>query len=131
MSTRAKIAIGVSAGIIIIIGILFYLYGPFGQASSEKTSNIRLSLFAYPYEVKVGGKNSSKIMAVVKRKQEPVANANVFFTTNLGELSESQKMTDSSGQAVVYLTSKVPGEARVVALVNDKSKNVKVLMVSD
>ena len=131
MSTRVKIAITIIAVIFLGIGALIYFYGPFGQASPVKETSYRLSLFAYPYEVKADGKNEAKIVAVVKQKKDPVANANVFFSSTIGELSDSQKTTDSSGQAVVYLKSKISGEARITALVGDKSKSTKVIFISE
>lgn len=131
MSTRTKIIILILILIVIGIGFLIYRYGPFGQASPEKATSYRISLFAYPYEVKADGKNEAKIIAVVKQKQEPVVNAKVFFSTSLGELSDSQKTTDSSGQAVVYLKSQASGEAKITALVADKSKTAKVIFIGE
>jgi hypothetical protein len=131
MSTRVKIAVAIAVVILAGVGFLIYHYGPFGQASVEETTSYRLSLFVYPYEVKADGKNQAKIVAVVKQKQDAVANVKIFFSSTLGELSESQKTTDTSGQAVVYLKSKTAGEARITALAADKSKSAKVIFVGE
>ena len=131
MSTRARIGIAIAAVVLTGVGILIYLYGPFGQASPEQKTSYRLSIFAYPYEVKADGENSAKVVAIVKQKQDSVANQSVFFSSTLGELSDSQKVTDGSGQAVVYLKSKKTGEARITALMGDKSKSAKVMFISE
>lgn len=122
MNSRLKISLVIIGSLIIISGILFYIFYPSTEATSLELKIDRLSIFVYPDKAIANGKDQIKIIAVVKNKQNPVSGAEVFFKINLGELSSIKEITDSDGQAVVYLTSEKSGQATVAAIAGTVSR---------
>src|SRR4030066_1260807 len=122
MNSRLKIALVIIGSLITISGILFYIFYPSTEASSLEPEIDRLSIFAYPDKTIANGKDQIKIIAIIKNKQNPVSGSEVFFKTDLGELSSIKEVTDSDGQAVVYIMSEKSGEATVAAIAGTVSR---------
>lgn len=130
MNSRLKISLVIIGSLILISGILFYVFYPSTEATSLELKIDRLSIFAYPDKAIANGKDQIKIIAIVKNKQNPVSGAEVFFKTNLGELSSVKEVTDSNGQAVVYLASEKSGQATLAAIAGTISRQEVVTFSS-
>ena len=126
MSSRLKILLVVLGAVIVASAAWLYYYGPLGEAAGVEVEPDRISIFVYPNRVVANGKETSKIIAVVKKDQKPMSGVKVNFKTSLGVLSDQEGVTDFQGQAVSYVLSGSAGEAKVTVSSGGLSKEETV-----
>lgn len=95
------------------------------KAKDEHSVSLTNSLiFAWPYSLKADGKESSLITVFVKNDVgSPITNKQVTLQTNLGNLSDTSVVTDSTGKADFTITSDVEGDALIEALIDNAKIN--------
>ncbi len=132
---RLKILLSI-LGIVIIGGVIvLYVWGPLGEAKPAWKCGYDIQLTANPGQVDADGISQSDVVATVSqgkgKNRSLVPGETVSFSSTLGDLSETQAITDTNGQAKVRISSSRAGvAASIKSQLGSCAKYVEVQFVS-
>ncbi len=87
-------------------------------------------MVAWPLSLPADGKTESVINVFLRSSVgRPIKKKQVFLTTTLGRLRESQVETNDEGKASFYLSSETAGVAEIEAMVDGDLKLVQKLTI--
>jgi hypothetical protein len=122
-------------GFVVIGGVLIiYFWGPLGEAQPSWKCIYNLGLTANPYEVQADGIDQASIVATLSqgkgKSKTLVSGVFIDFSSTIGRLSANFAVTDSSGQAKVFISSTQAGTASVKSQIDSCIQFVEVQFVA-
>jgi len=113
----------VTFGVFMAVVVFNKPLSQFTRATSENKPSAEKSLIILNdiYPVKVGQKTTLNVFAI-STTGTPIKNKTITLKTTIGQILQNNLATDDSGRAVFTLTSDIPGDGQVDAIIDNSIK---------